>query len=491
MPSERSPLLESQHSNELPSSPSHLSRRPCFERLWKIIINYFAFAWISIGPQTYLALLFDLYITRNHWLSEQTFAEIFTITNAIPGPAGTKLAFALALVTSGVVCAVLSFIVWSGPGGLVMFFVGYGIGSVGEGGLPLWFSFVQNGLSSVAVALVAVAAYRMGCKVLTDNTGRILAVLTAAAVMNFKTVVWIIPVSMVVGGVVTSLQESLPRICGWGWRGTATEQIASVNDEPTASSHAPTSSSSAPPATESVQIEVEDGTNLKTTTIDHVEVTYSLTTGLACLAVTFLLFFLSIALNSIPDLPRPISIVSTLYFVGMIIFGGGPVLVPLMYSYVVTNGWVSDSEFLFGLAFINAMPGPNYNFAAYCGALALRGTFASSLLGAFLAWLAINLSGLLIQAGILPIWTRYRNLDNVKVAFKGFSSVAVGLVFAATYILVEKAIVKGERGSSLLAYPHYVAVTGVAFVGVEFLKVPAPVVVLLGGFIGFMFFVAD
>ena len=49
------------------------------------------------------------------------------------------------------------------------------------------------------------------------------------------------------------------------------------------------------------------------------------------------------------------------YVVGTIIFGGGPVVIPLLREYIVTEGWVSTRDFLIGLAVIQAFPGPNFN----------------------------------------------------------------------------------------------------------------------------------
>jgi chromate transport protein ChrA len=52
----------------------------------------------------------------------------------------------------------------------------------------------------------------------------------------------------------------------------------------------------------------------------------------------------------------------------------GPVVIPLLRSYVVNPGWVSSRDFLIGLAIILAFPGPNFNFAVFLGALALQRT---------------------------------------------------------------------------------------------------------------------
>lgn len=43
------------------------------------------------------------------------------------------------------------------------------------------------------------------------------------------------------------------------------------------------------------------------------------------------------------------------------------VVLPLLQNEVVATGWVSQADFLTGLALVQAMPGPLFNFAAYLG----------------------------------------------------------------------------------------------------------------------------
>lgn len=47
------------------------------------------------------------------------------------------------------------------------------------------------------------------------------------------------------------------------------------------------------------------------------------------------------------------------------------VVLPLLQNEVVATGWVSQADFLTGLALVQAMPGPLFNFAAYLGACSL------------------------------------------------------------------------------------------------------------------------
>lgn len=83
--------------------------------------------------------------------------------------------------------------------------------------------------------------------------------------------------------------------------------------------------------------------------------------------------------------PLACDLFATMYVAGTVIFGGGPVVIPLLRSYVVDPGWVSGRDFLLGLAIIQAFPGLNFNFGVYLGALAMQKTQFPTIFGAFWA----------------------------------------------------------------------------------------------------------
>jgi len=87
-------------------------------------------------------------------------------------------------------------------------------------------------------------------------------------------------------------------------------------------------------------------------------------------------------------------LVATFYFVGSIIFGGGPVIIPLLKTYTVDSGWMTDQQFLVGLALIQSLPGPNFNFACFLGAVAMVNANGSGIAGAILCYLAIFFPGI-------------------------------------------------------------------------------------------------
>ena len=76
-------------------------------------------------------------------------------------------------------------------------------------------------------------------------------------------------------------------------------------------------------------------------------------------SVTFIAFMVTRGVLSPP--PLALDLFTNMYLAGTIIFGGGPVVIPLLREYVVVPGWVSSRDFLLGLAIIQAFPGPNFN----------------------------------------------------------------------------------------------------------------------------------
>ena len=113
-----------------------------------------------------------------------------------------------------------------------------------------------------------------------------------------------------------------------------------------------------------------------------------------------------------------------MYLAGTIIFGGGPVVIPLLREYVVQPGWVDTRDFLIGLALIQAFPGPNFNFAVFLGALSLRNTPWPTILGAFLGYAGIFVPGITLAIGFQSVWEPLRKHSWVSSGLRGINATA-------------------------------------------------------------------
>ncbi|QJE71982.1 chromate efflux transporter [Aerophototrophica crusticola] len=157
---------------------------------------------------------------------------------------------------------------------------------------------------------------------------------------------------------------------------------------------------------------------------------------------------------------------------GCINFGGPAGQIALMqHELVDRRGWIDGPRFLHGLNFCMLLPGPEaQQLATYIGwrLHGVAGGLAAGLLfilpGALVLWL---LSWLAVEHGDLA-W--------VDALFDGVKPVVVAIIAAAVWRLGTKTL-KGWAP---------VALAAAAFVGLYFLKVPFPVIVLGAGVLGWL-----
>lgn len=177
---------------------------------------------------------------------------------------------------------------------------------------------------------------------------------------------------------------------------------------------------------------------------------------------------------------------ANMYLAGTVIFGGGPVVIPLLRSYVVDPGWVSPRDFLLGLAIIQAFPGPNFNFAVYLGALTLAKTNIPTVFGALMGFIAIFLPGLTLAVGVQSLWRAMRTKPWVASLLRGINAAAVGLVFTAVYRLWEIGYLTPERsdGISLASEPWWVVVAAVTYAESAWFGVSPALAIVFGAVLG-------
>ncbi|THC94269.1 hypothetical protein EYZ11_006242 [Aspergillus tanneri] len=175
-----------------------------------------------------------------------------------------------------------------------------------------------------------------------------------------------------------------------------------------------------------------------------------------------------------------------MYLAGTVIFGGGPVVIPLLRSYVVDPGWVSSRDFLIGLAIIQALPGPNFNFAVFLGALTLQKSPLPTVFGAFLGGLGIFVPGITLAVAIQSFWRVLRRRKWVIDFLRGVNATAVGLVFTAVYRLWEIGYLtpRESAGQSLAKEPWWVVVAALTYAQSAWFHVPPALAIVIGAVLG-------
>ena len=203
-----------------------------------------------------------------------------------------------------------------------------------------------------------------------------------------------------------------------------------------------------------------------------------------CQAASFIALLVTRGLLHSP--PLELDLFANMYLAGTVIFGGGPVVIPLLREYVVQPGWVSSRDFLIGLAIIQAFPGPNFNFAVFLSALALVPSPYPTILGVFLGFVGIFFPGIVLSVGFQSVWSVLKTKPLTISLLRGVNATAVGLVFTAVYRLWEIGYLSADAsgGQSLAEESYWLVVTTVTYASNAWFKVSPAIGIISGGVLG-------
>lgn len=359
-----------------------------------------------------------------------------------------------------------------------MFGLSVGVSNI-QDTLPRAVYALLSGLNAATVGIIALAAFELSDKAITDQLTRIIVFLVATAGMLYNAL-WYFPVLIMLAGFLTVTFD-------YRWL------------------HSPVRASRlflmrlrrVSPATDQVSSEVTDVSHQHDTTLSddseprtipqEYRVNFSWKSGAAIITAFFLAFIIIMVLRGVlKDPPMLFKLFANMYLAGTIIFGGGPVVIPLLREYIVAEGWVSPRDFLIGLAITQAFPGPNFNFAVFLGSLAATNSGHSSVEGGILGFLGIFFPGIVLVHGTMGVWSALRSKPWVKSGLRGVNAGAVGLIYTAVYRIWQVGYIDQDfqSGKSLGDDPWWVVVAATAFVGGRYFSLPAAMAIVLGAVLG-------
>lgn len=374
------------------------------------------------------------------------------------------------------------------PGALGMFGLSIGISNIDET-LPRAVYAVLSGLNAATVGIIALAAVELSQKAITDNLTRILVFLTACAGMLYNAL-WYFPVLMCLSGCSTVTYDyrwlHRPVKAIFKLIGRMRTLRLSSQDEAGDRSGPALESDVSNTALED-QDEYSNRESEPRTIPYERRLNLSWKSGTAIIVIFALSFITVMVLRSVlPHPPLLYKLFANLYLAGTIIFGGGPVVIPLLREYIVAEGWVSPRDFLIGLAVIQAFPGPNFNFAVFLGSLTAIHGGHSAIAGAMIAFCGIFTPGMVLVHGTMGVWGVLRSRRWVKSAVRGINAGAVGLIYTAVYRIWQVSYIDEgfQSGKSLGDDPWWVVVTATSYVGGRYFGITAPLAILLGAVMG-------
>ena len=158
--------------------------------------------------------------------------------------------------------------------------------------------------------------------------------------------------------------------------------------------------------------------------------------------------------------------------IGLIFFGGGYVLIPLLHRIMVDQfHWLSLKEFLDGVALSQLTPGPRAMLATFTGFKA--GGFGGALISTVFIFLPCTLFMLVVSSR----YEQFRSMELIRKTLDGILPAVVGLVAAAAWSLGR---------TSLFSARDFLLLAG-GFLLLQFTRVSPMIVILGAGAIGLLF----
>lgn len=389
--------------------------------------NVFYFTITSFGgAQAHLALLLKYFVEVNKFITEEELLELNALSQILPGPASTQTVTGIGFKVGGIKLAVLTFLIWILPSAALMTLAAIFIPLIGGKDN---FSNIVLYIQPIALGIVAYGAYTLSKKILNFKVLIFLCLATVIGTLILKNA-YIFPIAILLGGMITSLVES---------------------------------------PIEETTIRTKLFANINRNKLIYF------------LGVLIFIALLGGIINTTSPFSLPIRLLENFYRNGLLVFGGGQVLVPLMYTeFVQTKHYLEASEFLSGYALQQAIPGPTFSFASYLGALSMKKfgyDLIGQIFGGVIGVVGINLPGLILILFIVPFWDDLKKITRIKRSLSGINAVSVGFVIAAFFMLLAPVSI------DVLA----VLVMISTFILLKYTRINTPIIILLGVLLGYFF----
>ena len=270
------------------------------------------------GPVAHLSYFREEFVVRKKWLSEVEYANLIALCQFIPGPASSQVGAAVGYSRGGYLGAVLAWVGFTLPSAVVMLVAALTLLSTQSTELLNWL----HGLKLVAVAIVAQAIWGMQKQLCTTTTTRLITLISAGSLLAFQ---WqFMQLIVIAGGLIAGLLfcSSLQH---------------DGKESPSIADQHPNSS----------------------TRVFSAVLLGVFTIGLVVLPL------LATQSNEF------VSMFDRFYRSGALVFGGGHVVLPLLFNEFVPPGLVGETDFFIGYGAAQALPGPLFTFATFLGAASI------------------------------------------------------------------------------------------------------------------------
>ena len=394
------------------------------------------------GPQAHLGMMMKTFVHQRPYVTEQELMEYNAFCQLLPGASSTQTLTLIGYKRGGVPLAVLTLIIWILPASILMGALSFLLKYIDQRQLGTnIFKFIPP----MAAGFLAYAAFTAFPLAIKNTITWVVMVVGAAATYFLFGQPWVIPTLIIAGGVVTNLSrkripqtEQKPRKIRW-WN--------------------------------------------------------------------FWLFgIIFIAAGIISEMARkdkwpnrkPINLFENTYRMGSLVFGGGQVLMPMMYEQFTVRPealkvkeknpnaiQIDENDMYTAMGIVRALPGPVFSIASFSGGMALKdmGT-KMQIIGCLIGMVAIFLPSALLVLFFFPIWNNMKKYAAVYRSIEGINAVVVGIMIASTFYIMKD--ISFSEVKPISSFITVLVMLG-TFLLLSFTRIAAPFIVLACLLLGYFF----
>jgi chromate transporter len=371
-------------------------------------------------------MMMKTFVHRRKDITEEELMDYSAFCQLLPGASSTQTLTLIGYKRGGVVLAMLTLLIWTVPACCLMALFSF---------FPLRTTAIFRFIGPMTIGFLAFAAQQAFRVSIRNTITRVILVVSTIATFLLFQWPWIFPILLVMGGFVTTLSSKripqvdiLPKKIKWG--------------------------------------------------------------NIWLFAIIFVLAGAGSELARKNNWPnrRPLNLFENTYRFGSLVFGGGNVLMPMMYEQFVARPQsqkliqrnpniirMSKEDFYTGWGMVRAIPGPVFSVASYMGGIAMKdkGT-AFQILGCFIGATGIFLPSALLVLFFFPIWNNLKKYATVYRALEGINAVVVGVMVAAALYMM-----KDFKTASWADISLNLLVITATWAMLSYSKLPSPVIVLV------------
>lgn len=391
------------------------------------------------GPQAHLGMMMKTFVHQRPYVTEEELMEYNAFCQLLPGASSTQTLTLIGYKRGGVPLAVLTLLIWILPACIVMGAFSFLLQYIDkrEIGTDIFKFIPPMAAGFLGYAVIATFPYAI------RNTITWIVMMASTAITYFLFgMPWVIPSLIVAGGITTNVSrkripqvEQIPRKIRWWnfWLFGIIFITAGILSE---------------------MARKNDWQNRK-----------------------------------------PINLFENTYRMGSLVFGGGQVLMPMMYEQWSVrpeelkekdrnpNAIKIDKDELYnGMGIVRAVPGPVFSIASFAGGTALKDMGPEmQVIGCLIGMVAIFLPSALLVLFFYPIWNNLKKYAAIYRSMEGINAVIVGVMIASTfYIMKDISLVEPAQFSTINA----LIIIGTILL-LRFTKIASPLIVMVCVLLGY------